>query len=99
MQKIFCIGQQAYTMNGINKEYLVLVHLVASNSTVDRNMFVSELGRLFTGRQNVSQTVFSNLIKVIGSVYDSYLPGEGSMHQFDLTDLDTVRNITQHYFV
>jgi hypothetical protein len=41
-------------MNGINKEYLVLVELAASNSTVDRNMFVSELGRLFTGRQNVS---------------------------------------------
>jgi hypothetical protein len=67
-------------MSGIHKEYLVLVQLIASNSTIDRNMFVSELGRLFTGRQNVSQTVFTNLIKIIGAIYDSYLPGEGDSH-------------------
>ena len=61
-------------------------------------MFVAELGRIFStpGRQNVSQTVFENLIKVVGAVYDSYFPMEGANdgHAFDLTDLDTLRLFT-----
>lgn len=99
MQKIFCIGQQSYAMNSIHGELLTLVKLIASNSTVDRHLFVAELGHLFKGRQNVSQTVFSNLISVVSKIYDSYLPGEGGSHQFDLTDLETVRTLTQNYFV
>lgn len=76
-----------------------MIQLITRNSTVDRHLFVSELGQLFSGRQNVSQTVFSNLIDVITKIYDSYLPGEGDSHQFDLTDLDQVRTITLNYFV
>lgn len=86
-------------MNPVHAEFLVLIQLIASNSTVDRHLFVSELGQLFTGRQNVSQTVFSNLISMVGKIYDSYLPGEGDTHEFDLTDLEAVRTITQNYFV
>ena len=109
LQKVFCLGQQAYAMNPIHKELLVMVKLIASNSTLDRHLFVSELGSLFSGRQNVSQTVFSNLIEVANHVYDSYLPGvncsdgissvEGVAHPFNLQDLHNLRTITQNYFV
>ena len=56
INKIFCLGQQSSYMNGLHKEYVVLVQLLSRASLPDRTMFVSELGRIFStpGRQNVS---------------------------------------------
>jgi len=76
IQKIFCVGQQQYVMSPINKEYIVLVNLLATASPVDRNLFVNELKSIFNGRQNVTQVVFQNLIKVVTAIYDSYVPEE-----------------------
>ena len=82
-------------MVGLHKEYQALVKLIASASTTDRSIFVLELSKLFTGRQNVTETVFSNLTKIISAIYDSYLPPEGvESHEFNLLDLEKVRRIT-----
>ena len=55
----------------------------------------------------MTQTVFKNLISTVRAIYDSYLPPDGEIEgpesaatiSFDLTDLDTVRKLTQQYFL
>ena len=45
--------------------------------------------------------MFHNLIKAVGSIYESYCPEIGAEEgfQFNLTDLETVRKLTQQYFM
>ena len=51
--------------------------------------------------------MFKNLIQTVNAIYDSYLPPDNDMEEpdapitmtFDLTDLDTVRKLTQQYFL
>lgn len=89
-------------MHAMHSEYIVLVKLITGTSAIDRNLFVYELKSLFQGRQNVTQTVFKNLISTVRAIYDSYLPPDGEIEgpesaatiSFDLTDLDTVRKLT-----
>lgn len=107
LQKIFCIGQPMYAMHAMHSEYIVLVKYITAASPIDRNLFVYELKSLFQGRQSVNQTVFKNLIQTVNAIYDSYLPPDNDMEEpdapitmtFDLTDLDTVRKLTQQYFL
>ena len=91
----------------MHSEYTVLVKLITAADPIDRNMFVNELKSLFQGRQNVTQIVFKNLINTVSAIYDSYLPPDNEIEgaemaatmTFDLTDIDTVRNFTQQYFM
>ena len=94
-------------MHAMHSEYTVLVKLLTASSAVDRNLFVYEFKCLFSGRQNVSQFVFKNLIQTVNAIYDSYLPPDNEIEgpesaatmTFDLTDLDVVRKITQQYYL
>ena len=49
----------------------------------------------------MTQLVFHNLIKAVESMYESYCPEVGAEEgfQFNLTDLETIRKITQQYFM
>ena len=53
---------------------------------------------MFSVRQNVPQTVYSNLIKTFGAIYDSYIPRKEDQNRdqfkFDFEDLSTVRGMT-----
>ena len=45
--------------------------------------------------------MFHNLIKAVESIYESYCPEINAEEgfEFNLTDLETVRKITQQYFM
>ena len=74
LHKIFCIGQHAYSMTPLHADYINLIGHICRESKQDRHLLVIQLQSLFTGRQNVSQVVFSNLIKAVSTIYDSYVP-------------------------
>ena len=106
LHKIFCVGQHAYSMSPLHADYVVLIRHICQE-VKDRHLLIIQLQSLFTGRQNISQVVYSNLIKAVSAIYDSYMPPESpslgpDVHEggdMELSDLVALRTVTQHYFM
>ena len=73
MVKIFCHGQNTRYMTPIHNEYLTMVELLVG-SVSDRNLLISTLERIYSGRNFFSPPPFDNLERVVRKIYDSYLP-------------------------
>lgn len=83
----------------LHKEYLTIVEMLA-DSVLDRNLLISALDNLFKGKNFFAKQPFDNLERVVGTIYDSYLPKseEHKEEDFNFIDFDRMRNLTKQIY-